>query len=281
MIPPAFFKGVKDFITDLMGTFPELSENTDLFNIFSKDQTEAQDSYQRVFDSTIVSFPSHMVNILKEDDSMFETECVLFGIDFKTLWNENITEKTKNIIWKYLKTILFIVMPDLTISDEFENALKNIDLHKTIDEIKNLFETDGKDIPDLHSPLDGFMNGKLGALAKEIAHETVGDSEESFQDMIKDPSKLFGLMHTVGDKIEKKIKSGDVKESELIAEAAEMLEKMKDMPGMKQFETMFKQFGKMDTGAMQNKMGQNMKKAKNRERLQKKLAARIVSTPTV
>jgi hypothetical protein len=274
MIPPAFFKGSKDFITDLMTTFPELRENTDLFAIFSKEETDAQDSYQRVYDSTLANFPAYMVHILKEEESMFEKECVLFGIDFNTLWNENITEKTKNIIWKYLKTILFIVMPDLTISEDFANALKNIDLHKTIDEIKNLFETTGKDMPDLHSHLDGLMNGKLGALAKEIAHETVGDSEETFQDMMKDPSKLFGLMHTVGDTIERKIKSGDVKESELIAEAAEMLEKMKDMPGMKQFETMFKQFGKMDTGAMQNKMNQNMKKAKNRERLQSKLAAR-------
>jgi hypothetical protein len=274
MIPPAFFKGSKDFITDLMTTFPELRENTDLFAIFSKEETDAQDSYQRVYDSTIANFPAYMVHILKEEESMFEKECVLFGIDFNTLWNENITEKTKNIIWKYLKTILFIVMPDLTISEDFANALKNIDLHKTIDEIKNLFETTGKDMPDLHSHLDGLMNGKLGALAKEIAHETVGDSEETFQDMMKDPSKLFGLMHTVGDTIERKIKSGDVKESELIAEAAEMLEKMKDMPGMKQFETMFKQFGKMDTSAMQNKMNQNMKKAKNRERLQSKLAAR-------
>jgi len=274
MIPPAFFKGSKDFITDLMTTFPELSENTDLFAIFSKEETDAQDSYQRVYDSTLANFPAYMVHILKEEESMFEKECVLFGVDFNTLWNENITEKTKNIIWKYLKTILFIVMPDLTISEDFANALKNIDLHKTIDEIKNLFETTGKDMPDLHSHLDGLMNGKLGALAKEIAHETVGDSEETFQDMMKDPSKLFGLMHTVGDTIERKIKSGDVKESELIAEAAEMLEKMKDMPGMKQFETMFKQFGKMDTGAMQNKMNQNMKKAKNRERLQSKLAAR-------
>jgi len=274
MIPPAFFKGSKDFITDLMTTFPELSENTDLFAIFSKEETEAHASYQRVYDSTLANFPAYMVHILKEEESMFEKECVLFGIDFNTLWNENITEKTKNIIWKYLKTILFIVMPDLTISEDFANALKNIDLHKTIDEIKNLFETTGKDMPDLQGHLDGLMDGKLGALAKEIAHETVGDSEETFQDMMKDPSKLFGLMHTVGDKIDKKIKSGDVKESELIAEAAEMLEKMKDMPGMKQFETMFKKFGKVDTGAMQNKMNQNLKKAKSRERLQSKLAAR-------
>lgn len=275
MIPIAFYKSIKDFITDLCGTFPELKDNADLFAIFSSD--DAEDSYQRVFDATLASFPIHIVPILKENETMFATECILFaGVDFKTLWNENISEKTKNIIWKYLKLNLLIVLDHINIGEEFANVLKDIDLHKSIDEIKNLF--DGKDVPDIHSHLDGMMNGKLGTLAKEIAHETVGEDTEDFQKMMKDPSKLFSLMHTVGDKIEKKIKSGDVKESELIAEASEMLQKMKDMPGMKQFETMFKQFGKMDTGAMQTKMDQNMKKAKNRERLKDKLLARQKST---
>jgi hypothetical protein len=276
MIPVAFYKSIKDFITDLCGTFPELKDNADLFAIFSSDVADAEDSYQRVFDATLASFPIHIVPILKEHESMFATECILFaGVDFKPLWNENISEKTKNIIWKYLKLNLLIVLDHINIGEEFANVLKDIDLHKSIDEIKNLFD---KDVPDIHSHLDGMMNGKLGSLAKEIAHETVGDDAEDFQNMMKDPSKLFSLMHTVGDKIEKKIKSGDVKESELIAEASEMLQKMKDMPGMKQFETMFKQFGKMDTGAMQTKMDQNMKKAKNRERLKEKLLARQKST---
>jgi hypothetical protein len=274
MIPPTFFKVVKDFITDLMGTFPELKDNVDLLTIFTEDETVAQDSYQRVFDTTIATFPLYMIHILKEDAVMFEKECVLFsGINFNTLWNENITEKTKNIIWKYLKLILIIVLEHINIGEEFTNVLKNIDLHKAVDEIKTMFETDGKEVPDLHSHLDGMMDGKLGALAKEIAHETIGETGD-IQSMMKDPSKLFSLMHTVGDKIENKIKNGELKESELIAEASEMMQKMKDMPGMKQFETMFKQFGKMDTGAMQTKMNQNMKKAKNRERLKEKLVNR-------
>ena len=276
MIPPNFFKAIKDFITDLLGTFPELKENVDLFAIYSQDETTAYESYQRAYDATVLSFPKYMIDILHEKESMFDSECSLFlGIDFNYLWKLNITEKTKNIIWKYLKLVLFIVLEHMNIDAGFTDILKNIDLHKSIDEIKDLFESTGKDVPDLHSHLDGLMNGKLGALAKEIAHETVGDvQEDTFKDMMKDPSKLFGLMSTVGEKIENKIKSGELKESELIAEASEMLQKMKDMPGMKQFETMFKQFGKMNTGAMQTKMDQNMKRAKTRERLKEKLASR-------
>ena len=94
--------------------------------------------------------------------------------------------------------------------------------------------------------------------------------EEDFKNMMKDPSSLFSLASTIGDKIDKKIKSGDLKESELIEEAAMMFQKIKGMPGMSQFEAMFQ--GKMNTSGMKNKMDQQLKKAKMKERLQQKLA---------
>jgi hypothetical protein len=63
-----------------------------------------------------------------------------------------------------------------------------------------------------------------------------------------------------------------LKESELIEEAAMMFQKIKGMPGMSQFESMFQ--GKMNTTGMKNKMDQQLKKAKMKERLQQKLAAK-------
>jgi hypothetical protein len=50
---------------------------------------------------------------------------------------------------------------------------------------------------------------------------------------------IFGCKNTTEKKIDKKIKSGDLKESELIEEAAMMFQKIKGMPGMSQFESMF------------------------------------------
>jgi hypothetical protein len=113
----------------------------------------------------------------------------------------------------------------------------------------------------------------LGALAKEIAKETLGDQNEAdaFQNLMSEPKKLFSLVHSVGDKLDKKIKSGDLKESELIEEATEMFEKIKDMPCMKQFEAMF---GKMNPKATQSKINEHLKKAKTKERLREKLKAR-------
>jgi hypothetical protein len=272
MIPPQFLKVMKDFIADLFLTFPELKSNEDLLKIHESDD---MDSYQRVFDVALTTLPLCTMDILQEKETLFsESRIFLPNVDFKLLWNDTITDKTKAIIWKYLKLTLMSILGTVEDGDVQEK------MKAAMDDMKTMFEKGMPNTDDMHETLQGMMNGKLGSLAKEIAEETVGDvkEEETFQNLMKDPSKLFGLVHTVGDKIEKKIKSGELKESELIEEASEMFAKMKDMPGLKQFEALFK--GKMNMGAMQTKMDQNLKKAKMKERLQKKLAERTIPVQT-
>lgn len=268
MIPPNFFKVLKDFVEDLVCTFPELKTKPDIIKIISGENTEGKAE----FDLILSSFPPHMVDILNENEEMFTKECIFLpDVDFKQLWNDNITDKTKQVIWKYLKLLLFIVLGHLKLDEGFSSLLKGFDINKTIDDMKTFFDTN--DAPDMHSHLEGLMGGKLGALAKEIAKETLGDQNEAdaFQNIMSEPKKLFSLVHSVGDKLDKKIKSGDLKESELIEEATEMFEKIKDMPCMKQFESMF---GKMNPKATQSKINEHLKKAKMKERLRDKLKMR-------
>ena len=78
-------------------------------------------------------------------------------------------------------------------------------------------------------------------------------------------------------------KSGELKESELLEEASEMLEKMKKVPGMKNIDELLKKMGmpggagkmasggKIDLGAMKNNLNKNLKNAKMRERMLQKL----------
>ena len=153
----------------------------------------------------------------------------------------------------------------------------------TLKDIHSFF--DKSEIPntdEMKEHLDGLMQGKIGRLAKEIAEESIGDNaDDAFKSMFKDPSKMVGLMHNIGDKIDKKIKAGDLKESELMAEAVEMLSKMKTMPGMKNFEQMFNKFGgKMDINAMQNQLNSKLSQSKTKERLQAKLKERQKSCET-
>jgi len=260
MIPPNFFKIIDDFVQDLFGTFPELKTNPILLAV----QEKTPEAYQTVFDNVLATFPQAMMDILQENEELFkESHFFLPEVDFKILWNETITPTTKAVIWKYLKLILFSILGHI------DTPFPEEKMKEAMDNMKNMFE--GKE--GLEKELEGMMGGKIGALAKEIAEETIGQ-EQDFKKMMKDPSSLFSLASTIGDKIDKKIKSGDLKESELIEEAAMMFQKIKGMPGMSQFESMFQ--GKMNTTGMKNKMDQQLKKAKMKERLQQKLAAKKV-----
>jgi hypothetical protein len=161
----------------------------------------------------------------------------------------------------------------------------------------------------IHEHISNILNGKIGKLAKEIAEETAkdvdfdmdfdeskGDSvnfQNVFQKMFKNPGKLMGLVKNVGSKLDQKFKSGEIKESELMQEASDLLSKMKNMPGMNNLTDMLNKMGmgnmggnmkgnaggKMNFGAMQSQLQRNMKMSKMKERMQEKLAQKQQQQP--
>jgi hypothetical protein len=134
------------------------------------------------------------------------------------------------------------------------------------------------------------MEGKLGKLALELAQETAedlnlnfnmnetGDAKDVFQKLFKNPGKMMNMVKNIGNKIDTKLKSGEIKESELMEEGMELLNKMKTMPGMGDMQKMFSQMGipglgkgaKVNMGAMEAQLNKNMKMAKMKERLKAK-----------
>jgi hypothetical protein len=154
------------------------------------------------------------------------------------------------------------------------------------------------DANSIHEHLSSILNGKIGKLAKEIAEETAADlnlnmeNETSmkgvFQQLLKNPSKLSGIIKNVGSKLDSKLKSGELKESEIMQEASELMSKMKNMPGMNNLASMLSKMGmnvpggmgggggggKVNFGAMQSQLNKNMKQAQMRERLLKKVQER-------
>ena len=164
------------------------------------------------------------------------------------------------------------------------------------EESEGLNEADtegGLNMPDaeqMHDHIAGMLDGKLGQLAREIAEEAAAnlnmefedatDMKDIFQQLVKNPTKLMGLVKSVGDKLDSKIKSGDLKESELISEATEMMNKMKNMPGMGNIQSMLNKMGmgipgggKVNTAAMEANLNQKMKMAKTKERIRAKAEA--------
>jgi hypothetical protein len=274
-----------DFKKDLLATFPELATPLNGLDV-DLCYAHCSETYPKIF-----------FELLYENDSLFEKESFLLpNINFSLLMKDaTITDKTKKTIWKYLQLLLFSILDTMNNGSDFGEtsklfeSIKEEDLHKkiaeTMEEMKDFFVDEPSDDSEepsasnfmdpekLKSHLDGLMGGKIGSLAKEIAEETaksIGNQDEFMKNVMKNPKEILSLVKDIGGKLEEKIKSGNLKESELLQEASEIMEKMKDIPGIKQMMSKMGMNGKMDFKGMANKMQQNLKQTKTKERLNKK-----------
>jgi hypothetical protein len=347
-IPEEFTKVIKDFVGDLQNTFPEFGSlinkwwksRKDFDYIESEEERESKfleaqtKSIELLHRFCTKKFPPRFFDLLYQNEEMFSEDSemdteFLPHIHFKTLWALDISQKTRDTIWKYLQLILFSIISNLENKESFGGdtsklfeAINQEDfkskLEETLAQIQGLFEKseeEGKEGVDqesssntnananqnsrfpnaeqLHEHISGMMNGKLGQLAKEIAEETAdsfnldmestGDMKDVFQKLLKNPTKLMGLVKNVGDKLDSKMKSGEIKESELMAEATEIFNRMKNTPGMGgmgDIQAMLSKMGlggaggKLNMGAMEAQLNKNMKMAQMKERMKEKSAAR-------
>ena len=311
-LPEDFPKLIYDLINDILFTFPEYKENLDE-NLLKIKEEQDKESIKNIYEYFKKVLPERFFDILYKNEDMFKKEEIntefLPGIDFKKLWKEDISDKTKETIWKYLQLILFTVIGRVDSQDSFGDTAKLFEainedelkekLEETMENLQNMMggediiDVSGIDMENLPRPeqiqdhINGLLDGKLGNLAKEIAEETAeelnlnsGNAQsvnDVFQQLFKNPGKLMNLVKNVGGKLDSKIKSGEIKESEIMQEASELLSKMKDMPGMGDIQSMMRQMGvnlgrgqKVNLGAMQGKLNQNIKVAQMKERIKQK-----------
>jgi len=138
----------------------------------------------------------------------------------------------------------------------------------------------------IHEHLAGMMECKLGKLAKEIAEESAAnfsedmenatDMNDIFQKLMNNPSKMMGLVKSVSEKLDSKIKSGEIKENEIISDATNLMNQMKSMGGMDNIQELLKKMGlsnygaKVDTNAMEAQLNNRMKIARTKDRIRAK-----------
>ena len=379
---------ILDFLRDIDCSFPEYREVLERYLGYSHEMKPMpNDLYIELYSHCREVYPVKFFDILYKSETLFaSTETAapaseevgasektdsdtgvefLPGVDFREIWaTPDITENTKDIIWKYLQLILFSIVNNLSDMGSFGDTAKLFEaiddnelktkLEEVIGEMGSMFSNSGSGgtgdgsgsgaggegldesfkkatefmneafggasaaagsesgsgsgttppIPDassIHEHLSSILNGKIGKLAKEIAEETAADlnldmeSETSmkgvFQQLLKNPGKLSGIIKTVGSKLDSKLKSGELKESEIMQEASELMAKMKNMPGMNNLASMLSKMGmnvpggmgggtggKVNFGAMQSQLTKNMKQAQMRERLLKKVQDKQAAT---
>jgi hypothetical protein len=333
-IPEEFKKVIGDFISDISNTFPEYLPIINRWwktkEDLSTEEEIVADRKQKIdaiFGHCVNVFPERFFDILYQNVEIFKEDSVvntefLPGVSFKYLWNCDISDKTKETIWKYLQLILLSIIGCVKDQSAFGDTAKLFEsinedefkdkLQETLEKMQNLFEkgetsegektetpgaSEGMNMPsadEIHSHINGMLGGKLGDLAREIAEETAGnlnidmdnvtDVKGVFQNLFKNPGKLMNLVKNVGDKLDTKIKSGEINQSELMAEASEIMNKMKDMPGMGDIQSMLGKMGmggmggmgglgknaRVDTNAMKMQMDKYSKMEQMKERIRKK-----------
>lgn len=322
-IPAEFLKVAKDFLTDMISTFPEYEGSLKTLIIDLNEENNDSENIKNLYLHCKNIYPTKFFDLLYQNDEIFNTENddsaleFLPGVDFKEVWQQDITDKTRLIIWKYLQLICFSIVNSENDTKSFgdtaslfeainEEELKS-KLEETMEQMSKIFDMSGnafedvgegginmEDMPnpdDLHEHISGLLDGKLGRLASEITEETMKDFQDIsgvnsvgdiFQVLFKDPGRLMKMIKKVGGNLDQKIKSGEIKESELMEEASELMKKLHKMPGMKNMQKMMSEMGlptggknsKVNMGAFQGQMQRNISKAKTKERLRRKLAAR-------
>ena len=162
---------------------------------------------------------------------------------------------------------------------------------------------------NLHGHLKDLFNGKIGALAKELAEEISEDMSELLgkdgenikstadvlKSMMKNPTKITGLIKTVSNKLQQKMNSGDISQDELMREATNIISKMKGMgqgqgqgQGQDDFQEMFKNMAKgmglnipknakMDMNALDRMTSTTTMKDRLRNKMMEKKAAEEVA----
>ncbi len=338
-IPEEFTKVLKDFVRDLKTTFPEYEpliskwwkDKEHFANIAHEDdRTQAYEkalekSVKLLFSFCQKKFPPRFFDILYQNEDIFKEDSdidteFLPKIHFKNLWQCDISDKTRETIWKYLQLIMFSIVGTLENKDAFGDTAKLFEainneefkskLEETLSNMQGIFDASGnfpgtsgsegvgginmENMPDANTIQDhisGMLEGKIGQLAREIAEDAAAnldidfddatDVKGVFQKLMKNPTKLMGLVKNVGNKLDSKMKSGELKESELIQEATDIMNKMKTMPGMDNIQSMLGKMGlngmgggKMNTGAMEAQLNKRLHMAKMKERMRAKCEAK-------
>ena len=292
-IGPKVFNLFSEFIQDLSKTFPEIKaclyrnyEKEILNNNLKiKDSPKIQEFLKKIDDNKTM--------IENKDETLFQNDTYfLEEISFNRLWDKNISDNTKNTIWKYFQTFVIINI-NLKSDQDLHKALESINASKKIKKttakelqtLKKLTKDIQKDSPsdisdngnenELENMVSGMMDSDIGNLAKEVAssiniEEMFGNVNENSNPMeifasIMQPDKMNNIFQNINSIVESKVHKGELDKDSLKHQAENMFGTMSKNP---MFNSMM---GQMDPhGNPSEELSKEEKKKKLKEKLNQK-----------
>ena len=288
----------KSFINDIIKVYPEYKDTIQetYGSILSIESCKIEDN------ELLTEFLErvHKLNkkITNKDETLFtEDSLILTNISSKEMWDQKISYKTKETIWKYLQTFCLLALNHQS-NQELQTALSSLNDNKTIEITDKKIASDVKKIkkmseniqepiaedmsttkesspestnePNPFSDMENLLNGsEIGKIAKEVSESLdiesmlggdSGNPMEMFQKLMSGDAmgKIMGTIHNV---VNEKSEKGLLNESDMLSEAEGMYKNMGNNP-------LFQAMNQMGQQQQPHKPQQSNK---TRARLQKKL----------
>ena len=127
-----------DFLRDIDCSFPEYRETLSRYLGYSHEMKPMPDDlYIELYSYCKMIYPARFFDLLYKNEEVFKGAAAAGGaggaggamflpnVDFGEIWRtEDITENTKDIIWKYLQLILFSIVNNLSDMGSFGDTAK-------------------------------------------------------------------------------------------------------------------------------------------------------------
>jgi hypothetical protein len=240
------------FIRDLGKTYPEIKNC--LYRNYEECLVECEGKTLQdapKLQAFLEIIHTHKSAITKKDPQFFNVENILEDISFSNLWEKNISDKTRETIWKYFQTFGLLSL-NLKSSQALQDALSSIQMEeevhvtdksvaKQLRQMKALTEsvqapvstTDGDNAEfDLESMMGGMMDSNIGKIAQEVAgsmdmEAMFGNIDETMNPMelmtqMMNPDKMGKIFQNINSVMETKVASGELSKDDLQKEAQGM-----------------------------------------------------------
>lgn len=240
------------FLKEIVTIIPEFSETVNNnYSDILENSTLNDIKYVKEYMSAI---EKHQSEISSKNDKLFKGEesvLILKDIDFRELWSKDLSDNTRENVWKYLQTLYVlgrkIITDDEDVSqmlDELNNSdRETLEKHQQemMEMINNMSQM--KQDPDEAKPSPEvenlFNNGIISDIAKELTNELDLDKmdmgnpknmNEAFSNIMGGGggNNFFNLISKVGEKIQNKVETGQINQGDLIKEAHKMMGGLKN-----------------------------------------------------
>jgi len=277
-------KLLKSFILDIIKVFPEYGKR--LKKQYSKVLSE-EDNCEELLSSFYENIEEIAKDLSENNFSVLDSDPIIFfNVSFKIIWNSNISNVTKNNIWRYLQTFCVYNINNKQGKEDVEDVLNSIKqkekvsdkgtltnmkllkklseslnsnivmellTNKKVDvspekEVKNVNVNEKmKGIEGMKGMEDLLENSSIGKIAKEVSEEL------DIESMIKGGEGIESLMNgdnmmNIFKSISQKIDNNE--DGNIMEEAMDLSKNMKDNPLFSSLmSTMGQGLSKMDNPA--------------------------------